>query len=244
MANLPKSRQSFLSETPAVAVNLALSHSQIWSAIDALAARKGLSVSALARLAGLDATAFNRSKRFSGDGRPRWPSTESVFKVLAVTGETFDGFAREVGHRPEGRNQLAEAPAPFRGASRRVPLIGFAQAGGGGYFDDAGFPAGHGWEEVELPDVRDDHAFALEVNGDSMLPLYRKGDILVVSPAAPIRRHDRVVVRTRAGEVLAKVLMRQTRDFVDLYSLNPEHEDRRLPLDTIDWMARIVWASQ
>jgi hypothetical protein len=57
-------------------------HKQIWAAIDALAEAQGMSVSGLAKSAGLDATAFNRSKRFGPHGRERWPSTESLAKVL------------------------------------------------------------------------------------------------------------------------------------------------------------------
>ena len=68
------------------------SHESVWSAIDAVAARHGLSPSGLAKKAGLDATAFNPSKRHGGDGRPRWPSTESIAKVLAATGETLERF--------------------------------------------------------------------------------------------------------------------------------------------------------
>ncbi|MDB5536305.1 MAG: helix-turn-helix transcriptional regulator, partial [Devosia sp.] len=63
-----------------------LSHRAIWDGIDALARRQGHSVSALAKLAGLDATAFNVSKRVSKDGRERWPSTESISKILDATG--------------------------------------------------------------------------------------------------------------------------------------------------------------
>ena len=55
-----------------------LTHDQIWNAIDRLAARAGLSPSALAKRAGLDPTTFNKSKRITPDGRERWPSTESV----------------------------------------------------------------------------------------------------------------------------------------------------------------------
>lgn len=216
-----------------------MSHTQIWSAIDALASRHALSVSALARQAGLDATAFNRSKRFAQDGRPRWPSTESLFKVLDATGEDFDSFARLVsggGLETKGR--------PARRISDVVPVIGFAQAGDGGYFDDAGFPSGHGWDAIQVPDLEDDQSYALEVSGDSMLPLYRDGDIIVVSPGAQLRRHDRVVVRTKDGEVLAKILARKTNSHVELQSLNPQHTDRKIALSDIDWMARIVWASQ
>ena len=35
--------------------------------------------------------------------------------------------------------------------TQAVPLIGFAEAGNGGYFDDGGFPVGRGWEEIRFP---------------------------------------------------------------------------------------------
>jgi phage repressor protein C with HTH and peptisase S24 domain len=49
-----------------------LSHKKIWSAIDALAARRGHSPSGLAKAAGLDPTTFNKSKRHGPEGRLRW----------------------------------------------------------------------------------------------------------------------------------------------------------------------------
>ena len=62
-----------------------LTHDQIWTALDRLAERAGITTSALARRAGLDPTTFNKSKRVTGEGRERWPSTESVAKSLAAT---------------------------------------------------------------------------------------------------------------------------------------------------------------
>lgn len=205
-----------------------LSHGRIWAAIDALAARHGMTASALARAAGLDPTTFNKSKRVTAEGRPRWPNTESLSRILEVTGTDPEEF-------------LAGEGQPH---TNRVPLIGFAQAGGGGYFDDAGFPIGGGWEETAFPEIKDEHAYALEVTGDSMEPFYREGDIIVVSPAAEVRRGDRVVVKTVAGEVMAKVLMRRTRERVELHSFNPAHDPRILKPQEILWMARIIWASQ
>ena len=125
-----------------------------------------------------------------------------------------------------------------------MPLLGLAQAGGDGYFDDAGFPVGGSWDEVGLPEVGDPHAYALEISGESMEPVYRDGDIVVVSPAAPIRRGDRVVARTVAGEVMAKQLARRSARRVELKSLNPAHRDRSFDLTEVAWMHRIVWASQ
>ena len=89
-------------------------------------------------------------------------------------------------------------PAARRRAaiSRRVPLIGLAQAGGEGYFDDGGYPVGGSWDEVSLPEIADPNAYALEISGQSMEPVFRDGDLVIVSPSAPIRRGDRVVVRT------------------------------------------------
>ncbi len=208
-----------------------LSHARIWAAIDALAERHSLSPSGLARRAGLDSTAFNKSKRCSADGRPRWPSTESLAKIMQATG-------------CELHEMLALIEERSAAAGSRVPLIGFAQAGVGGFFDDAGFPVGHGWEMVELPARARDGAYALQVQGDSMLPLYRDGDVLIVDPAAAVRRGDRVVVKTTGGEVTAKVLRQRSSAEVELMSLNPEHPDRTLAVGEIEWIARIVWASQ
>jgi phage repressor protein C with HTH and peptisase S24 domain len=216
-----------------------LSHETVWAAIDALAARYSLSASGLARRAGLDSTAFNKSKRLSADGRPRWPSTESIAKIIEATGSSVDEF---LGLIPDRRAARFDDRLPAQRAS--VPMLGFAQAGAGGFFDDAGFPAGHGWDLVELPAETRDGAYALQVQGDSMLPLYRDGDVLIVEPTAPVRRGDRVVVKTTGGEVMAKVLTRRTVESLELLSINPAHPPRTVAAADLEWIARIVWASQ
>ena len=95
-----------------------------------------------------------------------------------------------------------------------------------------------------LPTPRAEGSYALQVQGDSMLPLYRHGDMLVVQPNAVVRKGDRVVVKTTSGEVMAKVLERRTPAAVELVSLNPDHPQRRLAAGEVEWLARIVWASQ
>src|SRR5262249_31498432 len=96
-------------------------HGDLWKAIDQLAERHGLSPSGLAKRAGLDPTAFNKSKRVAADGSPRWLSTESLIKSLDAVGSTLEDFAALA----EGRQ------------GRTAPLLGFAKAGSEGYFDDA-----------------------------------------------------------------------------------------------------------
>jgi phage repressor protein C with HTH and peptisase S24 domain len=208
-----------------------LTHAQIWGAIDALAALAGTSASGLAKRAGLDPTTFNKSKRVTSDQRQRWPSTESVAKCLAATGITLDQFVALMGGAP-------------RSAVRTVPMIGFAQASEAGHFDERGFPDGDGWDELGFAAVDDRHAYALEIAGDVLRPAYRDGTFIIVSPAAAIRRGDRVVVKTRSGEVIAKELARRTSKSIELKSLNPAQPDRILATEDYVWIARIVWASQ
>jgi phage repressor protein C with HTH and peptisase S24 domain len=209
-----------------------LTHTQIWTALDRLAAAAGLSASGLARKSGLDPTTFNKSKRITSDGHARWPSTESVAKALAATGTTIDAFV-----------QLMEESG--RAAVKRtLPLIGLADAGKIGCFDRSGFPSGPGWEEIAFPAVNDEHAYALEISGDALLPAYADGTILITSPAASIRRGDRVVVKTTDDAVMVTELKRCTAKTVEFRSLDALRAERTLPVRDVLWMARVVWASQ
>jgi phage repressor protein C with HTH and peptisase S24 domain len=208
-------------------------HKQVWHAIDIIAERYGFSASGLAKKSGLDPTSFNPSKRNGPDGRPRWPTMESISRVLNASGAPVDEFM-EILAGKKG------APAKLR----TIPMLGFAKAGKGGFFDDGGFPQGEGWDEVEVPGVTDNAAYALEITGDSMMPVYREGDTIIVSPAATIRKGDRVVVKTADGQVMAKIMQKQSAKSIELASFNADHPMKTLDAKNVDWMARIIWASQ
>jgi phage repressor protein C with HTH and peptisase S24 domain len=77
-----------------------------------------------------------------------------------------------------------------------------------------------------------------------MLPIYRRGDVIVVSPAARIRKGDRVIVKTKDGKVVVRELRRRTSEAITVRSLNPKAADHTLPTRDVTWLARIVWASQ
>jgi phage repressor protein C with HTH and peptisase S24 domain len=207
-----------------------LTHDQIWGALDRLAARAGLSASGLAKRAGLDPTTFNKSKRVTPDGHERWPSTESIAKALAAADSSLETFVRLIDDSG--------------GDGGTVPLLGFALAGASSAFDDSGFPSGKGWTETALPTAADSHAFALEMSGDALAPAYRDGDIILVSPGTAIRKDDRVVVKTRAGEVMVATLKRRTPKALELQPLDPALGERTLAIGDVAWIARIVWASQ
>ncbi|MFN3836904.1 MAG: helix-turn-helix transcriptional regulator [Brevundimonas sp.] len=209
-----------------------LSHAKLWKAVDNLARREGLTPSGLARRAGLDATSFNPSKRFgAGDPpRPRWPSTESVTLVLQATKISLADFAALADDAPQ--------------TPSTVPLLGLAQAGQDGFFDDAGLPIGDGWDQTELPRPKDT-LFSLKIVGDSMAPLYREGDrVIVDQEETRVRRGDRVVARLSTGETVAKEITSLTARTVTLSSINPDYPPRIVPRRDIEWMARILWVSQ
>ena len=207
-----------------------LTHEQIWTALDRLAERAGLSASGLAKKAGLDPTTFNKSKRITADGHERWPSTESIARALAATDTSIDSFVQLIGGSPRG--------------ARSIPLFGFAQAANDGALDAQGFPAAKGRDEIALPFADDEHAYALEISGDAMRPAYRDGDIIVVAPALPIRRGDRVVVKTSDGELTIAELKRRTARTLELQSLDPKGAERTLAASDVAWVARIVWVKQ
>jgi phage repressor protein C with HTH and peptisase S24 domain len=212
-----------------------LTHAQLWTALDRLAARAGLSASGLAKAAGLDPTSFNKSKRITPQGRERWPSTESVAKALAATATSIDTFVQLIG---ESGHAVAQT----------LPLIGLSKLGNPAEssraFDDAGIPVGRGWDEMAFPDIDDENLYGIAVSGDALEPAYRDGTILIVSPNAAIRRGDRVVLKTKDGKVTVSELKRRTSKLIELRSLDGEARERSLPLHEVLWLQRVVWASQ
>ncbi|HEY0900874.1 MAG TPA: helix-turn-helix transcriptional regulator [Micavibrio sp.] len=211
-------------------------HDDMWAAIDRLAEGHGYSPSGLAKKAGLDPTTFNKSKRVSNDGKPRWPSTESIAKILAVTGTPMADFIALM-----NLNTQEQAP------SATIPMINTALAGKASHFDEQGLPRGDQWDEFLFPvtlHIRDKSIFALEVSNEALTPVYREGDVLVVSPEANIRRGDRIVVRTTKGELVIHELRRQTANRIELRAIDAPGQSRHIELDQISWMARIIWVSQ
>ena len=206
-----------------------LTHGRLWAAIDALAEANGLSPSALARRAGLSSTAFNKSKRVTADGRPRWPSTESIAKILEATGVGLGELVRFVDL------DATEAPA----GARAVPVLegpppdlpGFAETGAASALVDFPAPA-----EVAV--------FAYRVDDETSTPLYRIGDVLVAAFAPPPRRGDRVLVRTRDGQTTVHLFHARNGRTSEFASPVGRRRRLRLPSTDVLWIARILWASQ
>ncbi|MBQ3696270.1 MAG: helix-turn-helix transcriptional regulator [Alphaproteobacteria bacterium] len=209
-----------------------LSYHEIWNGLENLAKAKGLSLSAMAHKAGLDPTSFNRSKRIGADGRKRWPSTESMNKVLKAMDVTVFEFMEYAGQ-------------PLPQPKYTIPLLGLAKAGREGYFDSDGYPLSTDeWDGIDFPMQLGRGVYALEVSGNSMEPVYRAGDKLVVQPDSEVRINDRIVVKIKTGEVMVKELVHKSAKKIELKSLNPLHELITLEPNDVCWMARVIWVSQ
>ncbi len=214
-----------------------MQHDDIWRALDTLAAEHGLTVSALARRAGLDPTTFTPAKRQLPDGRARWPSTESLAKVLIATRTPLESFTALV----SGARALPRAlPRP---GLRRLPLLPLPCPSTDGFFDGEGRPTGNAPEEFDHPEIGDPAAYALAIGDAEMAPVFRQGDIVIVSPAAPVRQGDRVVVRLRKGALFGRELFERAARRLVLRRFAPPQPVQRLDLNEVSFMHRIVWSS-
>jgi len=214
----------------------AMKHEDVWRALDTLAAEKGLSPSGLARAAGLDPTAFNRSKRATPHGRLRWPSTESLSRVLAATGASLENFTALV----SGARVLASL-RPGRGherlghGSRRLPQVAFSALQQGEEAVESG-------EETALPMQADPGSYAIRLDTAAFEPILREGGLLIASPDAPVRAGDRVLLRRHHSMVLAGILGIARPDRVEIDGFG-RTGTLALRSDAISWMHRIGWAS-
>lgn len=211
-----------------------LSHESVWSAIDRLARHHGMTPSGLARRAGLDPTTFNPSKRIAADGRPRWPSMESIAKILEATRADMGAFASLLDRPDEDRLPLPSPPARATA----------------GFFNDASSEPDAGWPlpgrplPLEHLQTLPEHDVALAVTGAMLLPLYRDGDIVVVSPGLAPVRGNRVIVRHANGQLAARLFAGRSRTRLALAEPGATGPPRRCALTEIAWIARVIWASQ
>jgi phage repressor protein C with HTH and peptisase S24 domain len=203
-----------------------LTHDQVWQALDALAAHQGMSISGLARFAGLDATTFNPSKRGKIGGPLRWPSTESIAKVLAATGVSIDRFLDPIAMK----------------AGNHIPCRLWDDSSRS-WFTPAGRPAPGGWDEIAFPDASIQNLFALEIRGDRFLPVYSDGDIIIVSANAELRRGDRALVVTTDDRLHLLIFVRRTETVLHMRDMASENT-LTIPLELLRFLRRIIWVSQ
>jgi len=204
-----------------------LTHESIWRGIDRLAERRGMRPSTLAEKSGLNATSFNQSKRTDPKTqRGRWPSTESLSKILRYTRTSFTDFAALVS---------AREPMPSR-----LPRLKIEEVSADS-FTDLGKVKPTGWRRAGFPIGGDPQAFSLEIADSTLEPAFFAGDVIVVSPSNLPQPGDRVVVLTRDGTPLVRQLMQRTPKTVVLRRLTGRRTTETLDRKDVVWFYRIGW---
>jgi SOS-response transcriptional repressor LexA len=121
----------------------------------------------------------------------------------------------------------------------RIPVVGTARAGEDSYYIEIDYPPGHGDGYVSYPTKRA-NAYAIRVRGDSMRPRIKPGEYVIVEPDVAVRPGDEVIVRTKSGRSMVKVLHTERNGFVELLSLNDDHKPITLELKDIEYMHHVA----
>ncbi len=210
-------------------------HEEIWIAIDRLAKASGHSTSGLAIKAGLDPTSFNKSKRFQPNKKPRWPSMESISKILSATQTTMDEFIA-----------LIQNPAGLVAHKHgQTPLIPLSYACNDMYFTQDGHAMSDKWDKRSLTGAFDAECFAFEIDDNTHCPLYRLGDILIIAPNAELKTKDRAVFKLRSGEVILSDIIKIDTDSYHIAPLQfADGAAQAQQKNEILWHGRIEWLSQ
>ena len=207
-----------------------MKYETVWSAVDNLAESLGLTVSGLAKKSGLDSTTFNKSKRIRPDGNKRWPSLDSINKVLEYCNITFEEFYN-YGNNYDGHSNVQTIP--FARLSNCLISI----------MPDGNAPDTSQWEKMAFP-IRMNGAYALEVDTTEYDPTYKKGTTILVQKNSKIRHGDRIAIFMNDGnKILAEFAFRKSQT-IELHSLANHSDILSVKIDDIAFINRIAWASQ
>lgn len=194
-------------------------------------------------------------------------------RIRALIDERFEGneaaFGRAVGKAPsviwqlvsghrnlgeklarEFETKLALGRGYFDGRDAddqpRVPVVGTVQAGDLGYWEELQYPVGHGDGFVLYPS-RDPNAYALRVKGDSMRPRIKPGEFILIEPNTPVIPGEEVLVTTKDGRSMVKVLGPRRDGMVELQSINEDHRPitvEQTDIRSMHFIGAIVKASR
>jgi len=189
---------------------------------------RGLRQEDLAEAAGLARSSLCLIER--GSRSPSLEALDRISEALGIgAGELLSGGG--------GGSVVRERPA-----TRSVPLIGSVSAGQSRIaWTDEDLPVGGGDERVDAPsDLRDPHAFALRVRGDSMSPALHDGDVVIISPRlGRVRAGGNALVQMRDGRVYLKAVYRR-KDTLILQSVNPAYEPIAIPRSEVRRLMRVA----
>lgn len=206
-----------------------MEYKKVWDAVDKLAQLHGLSPSGLAKKAGLDATTFNKSKRTRNNGKQRWPSLDSINKILDACNISFEQFYKLID------DDLTLNPIG-------IPFINYSELETNATLKDSKLIT-DSWLKTQFPDVAL-NLYAVNVDSSDFEPLYRKGNTLIVSQHPEIRKGDKVLVLLQKGSPLIKEFKHRTTATLVLGNLLTPEDEIQVNISDIKLINRIIWAEQ
>lgn len=206
-----------------------MKYENVWNAVDKLATSRGLSPSGLAKLAGLDATTFNKSKRIRPDGKNRWPSLDSINKLLDVCSISFEQFYN-----------LSDSEEEKEGCS--IPFTKLSKLEEAQEIEDKMVKTPK-WNKVLFPDLKE-AMYAIEIDTNDYAPLYRNGSMIVLAGNSDIRKGDRVAIFCTGNQLMLKEFIRRTPSKLVLNDINNDNIESTISISDVRLINRIIWASQ
>ena len=203
---------------------------KIWEVIDKFALTNGMSPSALAKSIGLDATTFNKSKRIRADGKQRWPSLESLNKILEVYNIELEDLYKYGGEPCHSTSAMS------------LPYIALSNLAAGGKSSARKLDIAS-WRQVNLP-YSPNNMYAIDLDNSAYEPLYNFGATLVVAKDSEIRRGDRIVIITQNGETFIREFIRREEGSIKVCTPQDKENLQYINLSDIRLLNRIIWASQ
>ena len=208
-----------------------LQHKHLWDAIDTLAQLNGYSTSGLAKKAGLDPTIFNKSKRISTDGRERWPTTESIAKILNVANSSIGQFASLIHNNTITQDSLALPTTKLSALQASNSFISST----GHINPDLRFNS-------EQSTQIDSQSFMLKINSNLYTPDFKKGDTVIVTTNGGVRKKDLVVIALTNGDNIIVRIKKISIHMVETESINTDTlKTLSIPNKDILWLGRILY---
>jgi phage repressor protein C with HTH and peptisase S24 domain len=139
----------------------------------------------------------------------------------------------------KGQKRVAVAqddyrPEPINQAKyRKIPVVAMAQLGDNGLFCDLEYPVGHGDGYLHFIS-NDPDAYGLKCTGDSMEPRIKDGEFVVIAPNHPVQNGDEVLVKSKDGRVMVKMLGFTRDGYTTLLSVNQTHKPIKIPAGDIE----------
>lgn len=207
-----------------------MKYETVWDAVDKLAEKNGLSPSGLARKAGLDSTTFNKSKRIRTDGKKRWPSLDSINKILDACNITFEQFYNLANNDGDGEFSSSipyiKHSKLFENKTKKENTIDTSL-----------------WDKIRFPDGAA-NLYAIDLDTNEFEPYYRKYSTLIVSKNSEIRQGDKVIIINKNNDATINEFIKRTAKTIEVSELNHKETEKSILINDIKIINRILWAGQ